>query len=178
VTAAAELTYPVNGHRCIDCPKCGQAVRVERRRDTLIFTCYGGCDEAVIAPLIENKDQILEEVVANAARDRPNGQPQADAPAVTFTDTKPPKLQLPPVPEPDDPAGLAKWLTTSLNLDVERHQRSWVPIRPCEVSERRSGDDRGGLSLVVALDEAVRVPLGPRSPALASFLITSSLRCD
>jgi len=37
--------------------------------------------------------------------------------AITFTDSKPPKMVLPDVPAHDDPTGLAAWLTGVLQLD-------------------------------------------------------------
>jgi hypothetical protein len=55
------LTYASGGNRCTDCPKCGQAVRVDVVRGGLKLTCYGGCLEEEIAPLVD-QDEILDEL--------------------------------------------------------------------------------------------------------------------
>ena len=60
-----------------------------------------------------NDDGLKAMAVAQASR---NG-PGSDKFAVTFTDHKVPKLILPDVPEHDDLAGLAAWLTSVFRLD-------------------------------------------------------------
>jgi hypothetical protein len=69
------LTYASNGHRCIDCPSCGQAVRVEPRGNTVRFRCYGGCDESTVAAAVPVSAVLDEQLAAT-------GQTASDARAL------------------------------------------------------------------------------------------------
>ena len=58
-----------------------------------------------------------DEVVVSLAKDvTTRYEPDPDRFRVKFTDDKVPKLVLPPVPEPDDMAGLCAWLTSVFRL--------------------------------------------------------------
>jgi hypothetical protein len=82
------LTYLVDGggYRCIDCPQCGQACRVDRHRDQLRFKCYGKCGADVAAMV--DQQRILAELIEHAPVARRNGgDPEAaETPAEQLTD--------------------------------------------------------------------------------------------
>lgn len=64
------------------------------------------------------RPDYYERTIAKARERRPRpAAPDLGAYAVTWTDDKTPKLILPDVPEPDDAAGQAAWLTSVLRLD-------------------------------------------------------------
>ena len=48
------LVYDLqNGRPGIDCPRCGQAVRVDRHGSTFRFKCYGGCTDDELTGLLD-----------------------------------------------------------------------------------------------------------------------------
>lgn len=80
------------------------------------------CDECAGQPPVRSTAVALDSprlaVVPEecAAVDRTGGSRTASY-AITWTDTKPPRLVLPPKPAVDDPAGLCAWLTATFNLN-------------------------------------------------------------
>jgi AAA domain len=61
------ITYVYDGARLLDCPKCGQAVRVDRHGNLAKLQCYGGCDEPDVIAGIDMEALLreLDELHAN-----------------------------------------------------------------------------------------------------------------
>jgi hypothetical protein len=78
-----QLTYAVNGYRCIDCPVCPegtrQAVRVDRHGGSLSFKPYCGHDEAAVAAKVDTQAILTELIVASNGGDREGGSPPESA---------------------------------------------------------------------------------------------------
>lgn len=47
--------YRNGSYRAINCPKCSQEVRVDRRGDEFLFSCRGGCSDEDLRPLLPPK---------------------------------------------------------------------------------------------------------------------------
>jgi hypothetical protein len=70
----SRLVYELaNGRRAIDCPRCGQAARVDSRGKSFSFHCYGGCANSELAGSLD--PAVLVELAATAPE---NGGPSAD----------------------------------------------------------------------------------------------------
>jgi len=72
------ITWEDDGRRLAICPRCTQAVRVDRHGDRLAAHCYGGCPEAAVLEVLDVAG-ILAELSARAARNGSAGVTEAEA---------------------------------------------------------------------------------------------------